>query len=143
MGVLIDSSIFIAAERGCLDLTAALNSMDEHTSVAMSAVTASELLHGVHRASGVRRTKRESYVEGLLCVIPVVDFTLLIARVHAGMWASLLKKGQSVGERDLLIAATAISLGYSVATTDLRSFPRIPGVSVLDWSANVTHIPSR
>ncbi len=47
MGALIDTSILIAAERGQLDLTALLT---EHAyeNFGLSAITATELLHGVH-----------------------------------------------------------------------------------------------
>jgi predicted nucleic acid-binding protein len=32
-----------------------------------------------------------------------------------------------------MIAATAVLLDYTVATRDLRSFPRIKGVKMLRW----------
>ena len=50
MVALVDSSILIAAERGQLDLDA-LGAKGEELEFAISAVTASELLHGVHRAT--------------------------------------------------------------------------------------------
>ncbi len=49
------------------------------------------------------------------------------------MWAELLVKGRPVGERDLLIAATALAHGYTVVTRDERSFRRIPGLGVQRW----------
>ncbi|MDX1383080.1 MAG: PIN domain-containing protein, partial [Thermoanaerobaculia bacterium] len=72
MGALIDASVLIAAERGELDLEVALESMtDEY--LGLSAITVSELLHGVHRADEEpRRSRREAYVEGLLSRLPVV-----------------------------------------------------------------------
>ena len=46
MGILIDSSSLIAAERGQIDLEAALRTaLDEE--VAIAAISASELLHGI------------------------------------------------------------------------------------------------
>lgn len=50
MGIVIDSSVLIAAEREELDLAAALGRQADET-VAIAAMTASELLHGVHRAA--------------------------------------------------------------------------------------------
>jgi len=49
MGILIDSSVFIAAERGRLSLDAHLAGQEQEP-VVISAITASELLHGVQRA---------------------------------------------------------------------------------------------
>jgi tRNA(fMet)-specific endonuclease VapC len=132
VGKVIDSSVLVAAERGQLDLQAALaDHRDE--AFAMSAVTASELLHGVHRVAAARRAGAEAFVESLLQHLPVLPFDLLAARVHARLWATLLSKGQAVGERDLLIAATALAHGHAVVTRDERSFPRIPGLAVVRW----------
>lgn len=133
MGALIDSSVLIAAERGALDLDSILR---EHrdTEFALSSMTASELLHGVHRANTeARKVKREAFVEALLSSLPVVSFDLVAARAHARLWAKLASKGDNVGQHDLIIGATAISRGLDVATRDTRSFPKIPGLSILRW----------
>ncbi|MBV8055011.1 MAG: PIN domain-containing protein [Deltaproteobacteria bacterium] len=127
MATLIDSSVLIAAERGQLNF-AAIAAIEE---VAISAVTASELLHGVHRArTPAQRHRRPAFVEGLMAQLPVIAFDLIVARVHASLWADLAKRGVAVGERDLMIGATAIAKGYAIATRDERSFPKIPGLKV-------------
>jgi predicted nucleic acid-binding protein len=130
MATLIDSSVLIAAERGDLALDA-FSARYAHEDVAISAVTASELLHGVHRTTTPgQRHRRQAFVEGLLAQLPVIAFDLTIARVHASLWADLAKRGVVVGERDLMISATAIARNYTVATRDERSFSKIPGLSV-------------
>ena len=128
MGALIDASVLIAAERGELDLEVALESMtDEY--LGLSAITVSELLHGVHRADEEPRgSRREAYVEGLLSRLPVVPFDAGAARIHARLSADAAAAGAQVGAHDLMIAATAVSRGLHVVTRDRRSFPRIPGV---------------
>jgi tRNA(fMet)-specific endonuclease VapC len=127
MATLIDSSVLIAAERGQLNFDAIAAEED----VAISAVTASELLHGVHRArTPAQRHRRQAFVEGLMAQLPVLAFDLIVARVHASLWADLAKRGVAVGERDLMIGATAIAKGYAIATRDERSFPKIPGLKV-------------
>jgi len=133
MATLIDASVLIAAERGQLDLDALLA---EHAGeeIAIAAITASELLHGVHRAAGTaQRTRREAFVEDLLAQVPVIPFDLVAARIHSRVWAQLARRGLGVGAHDLLIAATAIATGSKVATRDERSFRRIPGLSVVAW----------
>ena len=131
MGIVVDSSSLIAAERGQLDLQALSRRASEELVVA--AITASELLHGVHRLSGASRARAERFVESLLALLPVVPFDLDVARTHAALAASLSTRGTPVGAHDLLIAATAISLDYVVATRDLRSFRRIEGLDVIVW----------
>lgn len=133
MGLLIDASVLIAAERGALDLDHVL-AAHGNEEVAVSAITAAELLHGVQRApGGRRRTQREAFVERLLEQLPVLPFDLVTARMHARVWAELAAHGTTIGERDLMIAATAMARGYSVVTRDERSFPKIPGLAVIRW----------
>ena len=125
--------MIIAIERGRLD-PALLHDADEDEAIAIAAITASELLHGVHGlTSVVARTRAERFVEHLLDSIPVIAFDLDVARVHARLDAELSAQGASVGDADLMIAATAVWLDYRVATRDLRSFPRIVGLDVVTW----------
>ena len=130
MGALIDSSVLIAAERGTLDLEASLDGSDND--LALSVVTASELLHGVRRArDATRRARREVYVEALLAGFPVIAFDLVAARLHARLSAQLADSGKTIGAHDLIIAATALARGLDLMTRDERSFGRIPGLSVV------------
>jgi len=130
VGTLIDSSVLIAVERRTLDLDDALGGLADDP-VGIASITASELLHAIHRAAtAAQRQRRETFVERLLDVLPVFPFDLVTARIHASLWASLAAKGASVGSHDLLIGATAIALGYRVATRDRRSFGKIPGLEV-------------
>jgi predicted nucleic acid-binding protein len=132
VATLIDTSVLIAIERGQLDLSHL--TADDGEALALAAISASELLHGVHRLSGaVARARAERFVEQILGSIPVVPFDLDVARVHARLDAELSASGAPVGDVDLMIAATAVWLDYRVATRDLRSFRRIEGLSVVRW----------
>lgn len=130
---MIDTSVIVAIERGRLD-PAVLHEEDEDEPIAIAAITASELLHGVHRLKGaVARTRAERFVERLLDAIPAVPFDIDVARVHAQLDAELSASGASVGDADLMIAATAVWLDYRLATRDLRSFPKIEGLDIVKW----------
>ena len=132
MGTLIDSSVLIAAERGRLDVDTVLAAgADEQLGIA--AITASELLHGTHRLGGVRLMQARAFVELWFGVLPVVPFDLRTAHVHAALAADLARKGTPIGAHDLIIAATAVQLGYAVATRDRRSFGRVDGLAVRYW----------
>jgi predicted nucleic acid-binding protein len=133
VGTLIDTSVLIAAERGRFD-PAALAAEDDDEEIALAAITASELLHGVHRLKGaVARARAERFVEAVLSAIPLVPFDLDVARVHARLDAELSAAGTAIGDGDLQIAATAVALDYRIATRDLRSFPRIKGLDLVRW----------
>lgn len=97
----------------------------------VSVVTVAELLHGVERAdTEVRRLKRQAFVEKVLESFPVFPFDVSVARIYARIWASLAKKGLTVRAHDLIIAATAISLDYSVITSNRRDFVKIEGLRI-------------
>ena len=132
MGILIDSSVFIDYERGRIDLPAMLREFPEPDS-AMSVITVSELLHGVHRADESRRERRLAFVSGLLATFPSFPIDAHVARIHAGIWASLSGRGETVAPHDLWIAATAIANDLEVATANERHFRRVPGLLVQVW----------
>ncbi|MGH3275820.1 MAG: PIN domain-containing protein [Streptosporangiaceae bacterium] len=141
MGAIVDTTVFIDLERSSPHhefalsgdligkrLTECLGAEEE---AAIAAITASELLHGVHRANAEHRARRGAFVESILAVVPVLDFDLLAARAHARLSAELVRAGSDVGAHDRIVAATAISLGWRVATANVRHFNRVPGLDVI------------
>jgi tRNA(fMet)-specific endonuclease VapC len=130
MGVIFDTSVLIDLERASSRLDKFILGR-EGEPFGISAITVSELLHGVHRAdSEKRRIIREAFVEKIIEVFAVFPFDLGTARIYAGIWASLSKRGKAVGAHDLIIASTCISLGFSLATLDLRDYGLIEGLNI-------------
>lgn len=130
MGQLIDSSAFVALERGGYQLSILTASLLDEP-VALASITASELLAGVHRANTAdRRLRREAFVETVLATVPILPFDLASARVHARIWMELAVAGKLIGAHDLIIAATALTHGYGVVTKNQREFQRVPGLVV-------------
>lgn len=132
MGLILDTNVLIRADREGTSVD--FSPWASFGNVFISVVTASELLVGVHRAdSEARRLRRSAFVEGILSTIPILDFTLEVARAHAEVLAILRSRGNIIGAHDLIIAATALSAGHAVLTTDLVEFRRVPGLEVLDF----------
>lgn len=130
MGVIFDTSVLVFLERGSHRLEG-LGKGREEEPFGISVVTVSELLHGVHRAdSEKRRLKRSAFVEKLIQSFPVYAFDLNAARIYARIWANLVKKGTIIGAHDLMIASTAIALGFSVVTSDVRDYGRVKELSL-------------
>jgi predicted nucleic acid-binding protein len=110
----------------------ALDRIDDDEEQLISVVTASELLHGVHRTSDeTRRIFRQAFVERMLGAFDVIPITLEVARTHASIGARLAASGTAIGPHDLWIAATALTYSLRVATTNAREFERVPGLDVL------------
>jgi tRNA(fMet)-specific endonuclease VapC len=141
VGTLLDATVFIDLERAIrrLEPATAMSEVGERLveqlgpdeQVGIAAITASELLHGVHRASPEHRTRREAFVEAVLVAFPPLPFGLLAARAHARIWAELAAAGCDVGAHDRLVAATAIAGGWHVGTANARHFDRIDGLDIL------------
>ena len=135
MGVVLDTSIIVAAERSAGDFARFLESLGDEP-VAIAAITASELLHGCLRARDAAvRARRGAFVDGLLDTIPVLPFGLPEARRHADVWAELAKRGTMIGPHDLLVGATALAHGHALVTLNRRGFRRVPGLVVREWKS--------
>jgi tRNA(fMet)-specific endonuclease VapC len=133
VGILLDTSVFIDYERGALDLEEVVRGREDAEAY-LSVVTASELLHGVHRAGDPsRRARRSAFVEAVLAELPVLPIDILVARTHARLWAELAEAGQLIGAHDLWLAATCVGRGLSLATGNARDFDRVPGLEVEVW----------
>ena len=129
-GIIIDTSLLIAAERGKYDMPAFFQA-HAGTQFAASAVTVSELWHGVERAQPSQKAVKAATVSSLLEPINIYDFTEEIAHTHAQLWAALEKAGERIGAHDMIIAATCLHHGYALATLNTKEFKRIRGLTLL------------
>lgn len=129
MGVVIDTSLFIAAERKRFDMKAFLATECVGEQLYVTTMTVSELLHGWERApAGKRKTERKRHVEDVIQKFAILDFDVAAARLHAQIWAKLASTGQMINGHDMLIAASCLSLELDIATLDIGDFSRIKGL---------------
>ena len=130
MGVVLDTSVLIEAERRTFEIDKFTENREDEI-FGISVITVAELLHGVHRADSTkRRLKRSAYVEKVIELFPVYVFEISIARIYSELWSDLSRKGIQIGAHDLIIGATALSLGFAVATYNIRHFERIEGLEI-------------
>ena len=135
MGLILDSSLLIADERGKFDMPGFLRQFPKAQPI-IAAITVSELLHGVERAQdSARRSQRERHVEKVFSALTIQPFGIPQARIHARIWADLEVRGQMIGPHDLLIAATGLALDHDVATLNVKEFKRVTGLKVTDATA--------
>jgi tRNA(fMet)-specific endonuclease VapC len=142
VGTLLDTTVFIELARALrmLPVGAASDtvgrrledSLGAGEEVGIATITASELLHGVHRATPEHRPRREAFVEAVLAAFPPLPFDQLCARAHARLWADLVSTGADIGPHDRLVAATAISVGWRVGTANVEHFDHVRGLSVIE-----------
>src|SRR6266478_2138043 len=135
MGLILDSSVIIAAEhRGDTVeqfIERVVNAAGDQEA-ALSAVGLTELIHGLYRATiPAVRVRRESFLNELLADLTVYPYTKETAMLAGKLDGEQQSRGVVIPFGDLLIGATALSLGYSVLTENLRHFQKIPGLSVI------------
>ena len=132
MGVVLNTTVLIQAERQEFEIDKFAENREEEI-FGISVITVAELLHGLHRADSTkRRLKRSAYVEKVIELFPIYNFDTSIARIYAELWSELSRKGIQVGAHDLIIGSTALSLGFSVVTYNVRHFERIEGLKIED-----------
>ena len=130
MGLIIDSSAFIQLESGGRDVDTLTGAVDDQH-LAMASISASELAVGIHKADSPERSaRRQRFPDAILAQVDVEPFDIPVAYKHAEPWAHLSGAGQMISAHDLIIAATALTLGYSLLTHNLRDFSRVPGLTV-------------
>ena len=125
--LILDTSVFIDAERQGRQLNRLIADEDD---VAIAAVTAAELLVGVELADDARRPSRAAFVRSVLDTVPIEDYDVQVARVHATLLAHVRRSGKPRGAHDLIIAATAAARDRLVVSTDSVAFADLPGVPV-------------
>ena len=135
MGLVLDSSVLIAAERGKRPVSELLSSLEAEyaeTEFLLSSVTVMELEHGWHRANTPEaRRKRRSYLDEILSIVPVEPFTREMAVLAAKIDADMKRVGLVIATADLLIGVTALYYGYAIGTSNVRHFQMIPGLNVI------------
>lgn len=123
--LILDTTVLVAVERSRKRLDALIADDDD---VVIAAITAAELLVGVHLADDIHQAKRASFVDAILATIPVEDYDLDVARAHAELLAHIRQAGRPRGAHDLVIAATARATRRTIVSADTAAFTDLPGV---------------
>ena len=135
MGIVLDSSVIVAAERRgrtVREILEQVKAVQGESEIGVSVVTIAELVHGAYRSkTEAQQQRRLEFIERLSSDVPVHPVTLDIARLAGRIEGQQEAIGVQFAFEDLLIGVTALHLGYEVATLNLRDFQRIPGLSVI------------
>lgn len=131
MAIILDADVIIGGEKGTFDLRGWVESRpDDQFEIA--AITVAEVWHGVERATAAHRTTRERFLRAILDLLPIIPYTEMTAFEHARIWARLESVGKMIGFYDLIVAATALERGSTVATFNKSHFAPIAGLKVIE-----------
>ena len=131
MAIILDADVIIRGEKGTFDFRRWVAGKPDEP-FEMSAVTVAKLWHGVERATGAHRMKRKQYLQNILTLLPVIPYTEQTAYEHARIWAELESSGRMIGYYHLIVAATAMERGSTVATFNRRHFAQVKGLTVIE-----------
>ena len=135
LGLVLDSSVLIAAERKKLTTPKVIRKVREATgdvTIVICSLTVAELAHGIYRADTLERSRmRRQFLDELKAHVPVHPVSESTAEIIGRIGAEEAAKGVTLPLADLIIGACALELGYAVGTVNIRDFNRIPGLNVI------------
>ena len=98
--------------------------------VCTSIIVAAELRYGATKRGSARLTAQ---LDAILAPLEILPFEAPADAVYGRLRAGLERDGRPIGGNDLLIAAQATALGYTVVTDNEREFTRIEGLVCENW----------
>ena len=98
---------------------------------AISIITLGELLYGAKKSR--QKDKNTSVVYRLAEIFPIVGITRSTIETFTDIKLVLDRKGEGIEDFDLLIAATALSLNYTLVTNNTKHYKRIEGLQIENW----------
>ena len=104
----------------------------DHGRLTFSIITRYEILRGLKAKSADRQIGVFEELCGQSTILGLTDIAVLRA---AEIYAELHRRGELIGDADILIAATADVRGIGVATNNEAHFRRIDGLRVENWLA--------
>jgi tRNA(fMet)-specific endonuclease VapC len=135
MGLILDSSVLIAGERHDRSIRQILDQLRAkhgESEAALSVVTVLELTHGIYRAkTSVHHARRRAFAQEVYRDMVVHPVSFEIAELAGQIEAEQMTRGIVIAFQDLLIGATALHLGFDVATLNVRHFQKIPGLKIV------------
>ena len=127
--IILDTNVCVRILRGRKD---ALDSFSKHAgTVAIPFMVLGELYYGASHSKNPKKGK--AAVDRLSQILPVLNSTVEIMGRFGELKADLAAKGTPVEDADVLIAATALVHGMSIATGNVRHFERFADLEVVEW----------
>jgi tRNA(fMet)-specific endonuclease VapC len=124
LGLVLDSSILIAAERRKLTPDQAIEAVQQTVGeipIVLSALTVAEIGHGIYRANTPEiRERRRAFLDELKATVPIHPVTEYTAEIVARIGGEQAARGITIPLGDLIIGACALELGYVIGTNNVR-----------------------
>ena len=130
MNYMLDTNICILAIKRNFSV---LMQIKQHRDLFISAITLSELEHGVYNSNILYQQRNRIALISFLSILTVLPYDGMAAQEYGKLRADLQKRKCLIGNMDMLIAAHALSAGMILATNNTGEFARVQGLSIEDW----------
>jgi tRNA(fMet)-specific endonuclease VapC len=132
---LLDTNAFSDLMRKHPKLKAQLTSLPTTDRVIICPIVRGEIRYGIEQlAQSRRRQELENQAAPLFAIIPCEPIPETAGNHYASIKLTRQRKGLTLDENDLWIAATAVALSATLVTRD-SDFQKIEGLAVSDWTA--------
>ena len=128
---LIDTDIIIYSLKGVPSVVEAFRERRDKP-MAISVVTYGELVYGAQKSASPHENMAK--VRRIAEIFPVVEVSRGVMDTFGSLKAALEKSGEPLDDFDIMIASTAMMLGYTLVTNNTRHFSRITGLPVENWN---------
>ncbi len=127
---LLDTDTIIYSLKG---VPSVVEKFREHATApkAISVITYGELIYGAEKSQQIATNLAK--VQRLREIFPVIKVSCAVMDTFGGLKADLSRKGAMVDDFDLIIAATALAMGYTVVSNNEKHFAKIPDLSFENW----------
>jgi tRNA(fMet)-specific endonuclease VapC len=128
---LIDTDVMVYALNGRPGVIGRFRA-NAHAPKAISVITYGELLYGANKST--RRDQNVARVRHIPLLLSIVDVDRGVMEIFSSLRLELQRRGKPVDDFDLVIACTALSLGYRLVTNNVRHFENVPGLEIENWT---------
>jgi predicted nucleic acid-binding protein len=129
--IVADTDAVIDFFSGRAPLSSAVRALIESGRLAVTAVTVFELY------AGITGPKRLQELEKFLDRIPVLPLSAAEGEITGRLFTRLKSRGITIGNQDLLIAATVLALGLTLLTRNVDHFGAIEGLKIAPVAARI------
>lgn len=132
MGFLIDTSIWIAVERGRLG-AADVHAVTRQSPIYLSPVNLAEIRFGIDRMSDARQKQKAAAMLRRMRRKPLLRIGAETAEVFGALAARMTAagRGHTFRVQDLWLAAQAIERGFALLTANPKDFADVPGLKLV------------
>lgn len=133
--MLIDTNVWSELSRPRPDKAVGHWFRSHFPSCILSAIVFGEIQYGIALAEGARRRDLQSFLDDLLVRLPneIADFDASAGAAWGPLRAQLKRTGPLIGERDMFIAAQALSLSVPLVTRNVSEMARTGAVIINPW----------